>query len=196
MKTTKLKCTNENIISLFVENYNNLSASNKLVKESLKDKEIRIFTKNDLMIGGYAINTSPPFQYLEALPLDKKSEFVTTYGEDHIEITGIWYQRKNFDVEEHITFYKEMAIDCYKSGKKYTLGGTHILSIKQIHMLCLPRLIHNGIRDFGTVKKEYWVYFGAIEEIIKGVPKLEAAAKERNLKRQKVLGKVKMTGGN
>ena len=164
----------------FSENYNCLSDSFKLSPQLLTNKLKRIFYQEGKLVGGYVINSTPAYQYLKALPQENKESFVKRYGgESHVEITGIWYERQFFSIEQHIEFYRRMALDCYDSGKQFVLGGSHIPRVRDVHMIFLPHLVHEGKREFGGVTKDFWIYFGDAEGVKAAIPKFEKTILEK-----------------
>ncbi len=169
---SKIFFPTKDICNLFSNNYNRLSKAHNLEPASLNGKKLRIFFDgDDQMIGGYVINENPDYQYLISIPEEKKKYIENQYGFDNfIEITGIWMNQKMKKHKRPVNFYTQAFLDCCLSDKEWILGGSYIPKVRDMHMKCLPYILHTGEKLFGDQEKEYWVYYGSLNDVINAIP--------------------------
>lgn len=171
METRLITHNDKLLLKQFVDNYNILSNSRKIFLSSLQGRIIRIFQKNNVIVGGYIINDKPKYLYFDYLPQSKIDNFTSQYGTNNIaEITCAWYRRRYFYyLSDFICFYLTMMSDIHYTKKEYFFGGSFIEKVKKVHMNFATNLIHHGIEKNEDINKEYWIYWGERKNIPKNI---------------------------
>ncbi|MCB0361161.1 MAG: hypothetical protein KDD35_00475 [Bdellovibrionales bacterium] len=79
-----------------------------------KNRVIGFYTRNQKLVGGFALITQPPFRVIESLPPEALSKFNSLNFPPHslFEITGLWlhpeYKNRIANVFFYLTIYKEI----------------------------------------------------------------------------------------
>ena len=153
-------------IGQFIETFNALSQHSEVDFRNIDGKKVRVFYKNSRMVGGYVVNTVPPFQYLA---VSNKAAWQKLADEDDFaEIVHIWLDRSSGEVSQwdRAIFWFEVISDYIKTGKKYYLGGALCKKVRDYQKLVLRNDLDTGIVLIKGQQRKFWTFYGSLWDML------------------------------
>ncbi|WP_144391779.1 hypothetical protein [Pleionea sediminis] len=130
----------------------------------LKGAHVRVFKKNNKLVGGYALNSTIPFRYF-SFPFVKNEHTnnpkIPPLSET-VEGTCIWMD-KSLTTMQRIYVYIFLTADFFRSGRKYFLGGTIHPKVRKMQMTALSKYIFSIELDDG---RKYHYYYGSRKDAV------------------------------
>lgn len=160
-------------IDQFSRLYFAASRGHKPVERSyLLRSTVRVFfrlEKPSEWLGGYVINTHPPFRYFVVFDEIQKGEIMSSHqiGEGDIsEVTCIWIRGRYLIAAERLQVYLKSMLDAFTLGKPYIFGGSTEPGTVKLQKRIMPRDFHQGVALVGDQETSYWIYYvGRLESV-------------------------------
>lgn len=171
MWTRVLKCEDE--IEVFVSEYNRLAGGVRYSSGQLKGLKVRAFYDSmGRIMGGYAVNSTPPYRTLSYVPGDVTIRGVKIQHTTEVtcaEVVALWINSSATNLLRAL-LYSRSVIDCYLMSPNYILGGCSLSGARRTQMRVLPNLLWegNGV-PFNKVVYN-WVYYSGPLEAVARLP--------------------------